>query len=404
MSGVISSIANFLGYNEAAEDAVSIIVGNVQISGWTALSISRGIEIMPASAEFATTEIDPETHQAVSIASGDPCQVKIGDQVVLTGYVISVMRQADPSNHILRVSVASKSVDLVDCAAEFSTYQMNSTNVFAIVQRVCQPFGITVNQINQAGNVDIGAAGIILTETAYDITERLTRLSSCLFYDQEDGSIVLSPVGAGQAASGFSEGQNIESYSVLDSMAGRYSSITAIVPGPLPLFNSPDDDVFDQMKSITAVQQAATDDGVKRWRPLLIPVELGDDQNYDVTKARMLWEANRRWGRSQAIQLTCDSWRDSGGALWEPNTLAPVAIPSAKRNDILLIAEVTFRKDEEGTHADLVLMPKEAFIPEPLINPFTNTVFTAAENDGSIGSTPGQDVGAVQQEDLGPPS
>ncbi|STJ26669.1 bacteriophage Mu P protein [Citrobacter braakii] len=35
------------------------------------------------------------------------------------------------------------------------------------------------------------------------------------------------------------------------------------------------------------------------------------------------WEMNRRYGRSKALRVVVDSWRDKSGALWEINTQIP---------------------------------------------------------------------------------
>ncbi|CAM7735901.1 hypothetical protein KLPMMMO235B2_26355 [Klebsiella pneumoniae] len=78
------------------------------------------------------------------------------------------------------------------------------------------------------------------------------------------------------------------------------------------------------------------------------------------------WEMNRRYGRSKQLSVTIDSWRDKAGKLWEPNTLIPVNIPTLKLpNTELLIADVTFMRDSDGTHARLTLMPPEAFAVQP---------------------------------------
>ncbi|MGI4940908.1 MAG: phage baseplate assembly protein [Janthinobacterium lividum] len=73
-----------------------------------------------------------------------------------------------------------------------------------------------------------------------------------------------------------------------------------------------------------------------------------------------------RNGRSQTISLTCDSWRDSAGTLWQPNALARVDVPIMRLvNQFWIISEVIYRQDDDGTRADLLLMPPDAFQPEP---------------------------------------
>jgi prophage tail gpP-like protein len=77
---------------------------------------------------------------------------------------------------------------------------------------------------------------------------------------------------------------------------------------------------------------------------------------------------NRSAGRGARVDVTTDSWRDAGGTLWTPNTLVPVDVPGlVLANKELLLAEVTYRYgDDGGTLADLVLMPAEAFLLEPI--------------------------------------
>jgi hypothetical protein len=55
-------------------------------------------------------------------------------------------------------------------------------------------------------------------------------------------------------------------------------------------------------------------------------------------------------------------------------------LPGLKVPDVSwVIADVIFRRDASGTHADLVLMPKEAFVPEPfLLTPILRGVVTPA--------------------------
>ncbi|BCQ23163.1 hypothetical protein NK8_12880 [Caballeronia sp. NK8] len=90
---------------------------------------------------------------------------------------------------------------------------------------------------------------------------------------------------------------------------------------------------------------------------------------FELAKARVAWEQSRRAGQSQVVRVTVDSWRDSAGTLWEPNSQLRVDLPILKipKGTMMLIAEVTYRRDENGTHADLLLMPPSAFTPEPII-------------------------------------
>ncbi len=47
----------------------------------------------------------------------------------------------------------------------------------------------------------------------------------------------------------------------------------------------------------------------------------------DLSQRCIDWEMNRRYGRSRQLNVTLDSWRDSAGRLWEPNTLISITLP-----------------------------------------------------------------------------
>ncbi len=101
--------------------------------------------------------------------------------------------------------------------------------------------------------------------------------------------------------------------------------------------------------------------------------------NDAVAVQRANWECARRLGRSQAAAITGDSWRDSKGTLWTPNWLAPIEAPAADITGAQwVIGTVTYRKDMSGTHADLVLMPQDAFEPDPNpLNLFDNELMNS---------------------------
>ncbi len=378
---IVSQIKQILGVDAATSNEVTITVNQRLITGWTEVAVVMGLEIMPWTAELGLTSEDPQTSLRMLIRPGDACQVMIGTQLVITGYVVTVVDAAAPGEHMLRVTVASKSTDLVECSALLSSYQMSSTNALAIARMVCERSGITVSTINDAGNASIQLFSVILSETGYQVIERVCRLAGVLFYDQPDGNIVFSGVGTKRAASGFQVGSNVENVVQVRSLAARYSRVIPVLQTTDVLQTAPTADrLADQMNSLTVVDPAI-DPRVSRDRPMLILIEAGD-ANYEIARRRAQWEVNRRYGRSQAITLTCDKWRDSAGKLWQPNAVVPFTDHDGNTRD-LVIGEITLRAGQDGTHADLVLMPPEAFQPEPLLAPTSNNELVQAVIHGN---------------------
>nr|WP_051551794.1 hypothetical protein [Acetobacter persici] len=258
---IASDISDFMGWNGEDQDEVSVYVAGMTISGWQNVSIRMGLEVMPSTARIAFTEYQPDGGYTLSVDPGMRCKVLIGKDLVITGYVSVVETDTDSNGNLMEMEIDSLSIDLVECSAEFATYQMSSTNALAICQQVSRPRGVTVTSTQGAGNTDIQQFSVILSETAYEVMERVCRLAGCIFYDQPDGTVLLSPVGATQASGSLEEGKNIEHISTRRSLRGRFSEVRAIIQNPVVLFTPPDsDDYVSQMQAVSdPVNAVATD-------------------------------------------------------------------------------------------------------------------------------------------------
>lgn len=341
------------------EDDLSLISGGLTISGWNSFRVSRGIERCPSDFEFTMTERFPGELKTAVVRPGDAVQVKLGNDLVITGYVDRFAPSYAPSQHSIQVSGRGKCADLVDCAAEWPNNQMSGVSALAIAQKLCRPYkGLSASAIGRVGEV-IPQFNIMWGETAFEIIERVCRYQALLAYDGPDGNLILSGVGTQKAASGFKEGVNVQSASIVYSADQRYSEY---IVRRLNTDNLADTGLGGD------ILRTFTDPGITRHRRRYIIVESGDTAGSDVALRRGAWEASRRAGRSFQLRLTTDSWRDSNGALWTPNTLVPLELPGLHiASAEWLISEVSFKRDESGTTAELVIMPPEAFNIEPLL-------------------------------------
>lgn len=340
---------------------LTLVVGGRELSGWTSVRVSRGIERCPSDFDIEMTEKYPGNPFDITAQGGDACQVLIGDDLVITGYIDRVSPSFDPSTHSIRISGRSKCQDLVDCAAEWPGGQILGSSVLDIARKLAQVYGITVNSTGNAG-AGIPQFNLLLGETAYDVIERICRYRALLPYDGTDGNLILGAVGTTQAASGFSEGINVERARAVFSTDQRFSEYIAFLQSV---------DVFTDTGNGGNQLGVAYDKGVTRHRRRVIIAEAGGG-GQDVALQRAKWEAARRYGRGGCVTLTTDSWRDQAGVLYTPNTLVPLTLPTLKvTGKTWVIGDVTYARGDSGTKAQLTIMPPEAFNPEPiLLQPF----------------------------------
>jgi len=350
-------------------DDLTLVVGGRKISGWNSVRVTRGIERCPSDFDVELTELYPGEVQGVVIKPGDYCQVLLGADLVITGYVDRYVPRISAGAHSIRVMGRSKCADLVDCDAEWPGGQISGSSVLEIAKKLALPYGVSTNGgasyplTVSCGVADIGPQiplfNLSLGEKAMDIIERICRFAALLSYDDTAGNLVLVRVGTVTAASGFTEGVNVQEASMEYSMDGLYSEVLAYIQSL---------DTFSDISDIGNLLATVPDPNVSRHRRKVVVAETGDS-NFDVVKRRATWEVARRSGRSRRLALTTDGWRDLAGVLYTPNTLVPVDFPSLKLAPASwLISEVTYKRGgESGTTCDLVIGPPDSFLPEPTL-------------------------------------
>ena len=365
------------------DNTLTLTVRGQKFAGWQKVSVSRGLDRMPSDFTLEVTEREPG--QQLAIFPFDPCTVSIGADLVITGYVDRYQGEIGVGQHSVTITGRSKCEDLVDCAAVYPTAQVNAANALQLAQDLAKAYGITVS--GETGEGSIPPFNINLGETSWEIIERVSRYVKLLAYDDPSGNLVLAALGTTKHASGFAQGQNVQTASVTfagDQQFSEYDSAYMSV---------------DRLQELSGGNFIAkvTDESVPRFRRRVIISE--QTQNgVLVAQSRAEWEKLRRYGRSKTVTITCDSWRDSAGRLWTPNMLAPVDIPALKINQMTwLVSEVTYSRDaKSGETAQVVLMPPEAFTVEPVVLAPLSADVSRAIDEANIGSGGSAGTGNVR--------
>nr|WP_175829723.1 hypothetical protein [Burkholderia cepacia] len=301
---------------------------------------------------------------------GDWVQVMLGDDLVLTGFVDRYMPSYSGNQHSVSIVGRSKCQDLVDCAAYIEGAQLLNMTVDKIAAALCAPYGIASAV---AAGTDVGdpiaQVNVMVGQTSYSVLELLCRYQGLLLYDMPDGSLLFASggpashtgntsIGTRVASSGFTEGINVASASLMMAMDGRFSQYDAAYQGLDTLR-----DIGDGGNIIAHVKDSTVPRF--RYRAIISEQVTGGEA---IAAQRANWEMAYRLGRSYQVRLVTDSWRDSAGSLYEPNVLVDIDLPSLKLpKKRWLISEVMYKKDARGTSAELTIMPTQAFYQEPII-------------------------------------
>lgn len=342
-------------------DELTLKVGNKLVQGWDNIRVTRGIERLPSDFDLSLMDYYPGSDGEEFVRKGDPCHVMLGDDLVMTGYIDRWNPALSKSRHEIRATGRSKCQDLVDCSAEWPNNVISQANALQIAQRLAAPYGINVSS-DVEDMATVPQFTLNWGESSQEVIDRISRWAALLYFDTPDGNLLLTRVGTRKAASGVAQGENIEYASFTDSMDERFSDYIGVSMTTTPVAEFSPNAGYD---TVTLARARDPEAAKMRYRNRVIIVESTMIANQQAQNC-IDWEMNRRFGRSRQLQVTIDSWRDKSGKLWEPNTLIPINLPKfGLKDELWLLAEVTFLRGEQGTTARMVLMPPAAFAVQP---------------------------------------
>lgn len=337
-------------------EEVTLRVGGYDFTAWTDIEISAGIERQARDFSLSITRTFPmSTGIERMVRPGDKCELWIGADKLLTGYIDATPISYDSEQIQVAITGRSQTGDLVDCSAENGAGQWRRRKVESILADLAKPYGITV-----LTQVDTGAViqdhQIEPGETVFESIGRLLSLRQLLSTDDGNGNVVLiEPGSGGKAATALKLGENIlKADTGLDykdvfshyECKGQQSGSDA-----------------DGTKLSTTSRAKITDKSLGRYRKLVITQSGQVDSQ--TCSDRVQYEALNRQAKAQETVYTVQGWRQANGQLWMANQLVHVVDRIIGFNDERLITEVVFRKGAGGTTVSLKVGPLAGYIPSP---------------------------------------
>ncbi len=336
-------------------DTVTLKVGGQVIDAWTSLRIERSIDTVCSRFQLSLANPVGAEVDLSAISDQAPCQIYLGGDLVMTGFIDHV---SDKVGQSLMISGRDKTMDLVDCSAVHKPGWWRGQTLQAIVKDLVAPFGIALRVECDTGGVFANFA-LEHGETAFEAISRLCQMRGVMVRSDADGALVVFKPTGKRAAITFELGRNLEEFSIDIDSAGRCSTYTLKGQHHGGDFVSPKD----------AAQPSATsaDPGVSRYRPLIIISQ--DQATLAGLKSRALWEATVRKGRALKVGVAVKGWRDDAGVLFRPDTTAGL-VAAARGLDLdMTIASLSFTLEDKGSRTALTLSRPEAFTTEALLEP-----------------------------------
>ncbi len=349
------------------EDA-SLLVNGKSFSGWTSISIKRSIKTLCGS--FDLTLIDKWAQEQTPwlIAPNDECVLKIGDEILITGYVDSVQPSFSSTQRSVTISGRDKSADLVDCSTEIKPGNWENISLERLAKLVCAPFGVAVtNEVT--GLKPFLAWRIQPGETGFETLDRAAKLSGVLLVNDGAGGIVITRASTDRASTRLVQGVNILTGSANFDTKDRFSNYTVKGQNEASYSDASPETDFQ-------VSGKASDAGIKRFRPLTIISE--GAATLAICTLRAQWEATFRAAKSSKVNVVVYGWRQENGMIWAPNTIVNLDASFLGVRQDFIISSVNLIKSSSGTTTALELERPDAYTPDPTLktrkDPFAQLV------------------------------
>jgi prophage tail gpP-like protein len=354
-------------------ETVQLKLNGLVFDGWTSIGLRLSLNALCASFDLALTERWPGQPEKREIAEGMACEITVGGQLFLTGWIDRCRRSASTRNRSISVSGRDKTADLIDCSAINKPGSWKGQKIEKIAADLIKPFGIKLRV-----NADTGAAlqsfALEHGEDVFSALTRMCRMRGVMLDTDLDATLVIFTPSTKRSGIVFEEGRNIKSWDFDASYDQRFSDY-------LTKGQHRGGDYTDA-KSAARPSGSAKDAGVTRYRPLML---ISDEQSTLAgLKARAAWEATSRLARSQVLTIEVKGWRDEDGNLYRPNQIAHVTIPTDGIDRDVMIADVDMTlSEDDGFLTRLTLVRPEAFTPEADLEPKSKKKKKTGDSDWS---------------------
>ncbi len=331
---------------------VSLTINGRIYYGWLSVSIRLGLlTIARAFSVTLTKKASEDGSEWKRISIGDPVEVRIGDDKVLTGFVTKVAESYSKAQSQLTVSGSSKTIDLVDCCVpDGEKTSFKKLIPVEILKALCKPYGIDVTSEvvkQEAINFDISPE-----ERIAEGLQKLLKKHNLLLTDNENGGLVLAaPASAGTCRDAIQLGKNVLSADRQLDGSLLFSRYVILGQGANPLSERPASD--NQLKRV-----ATSSAGRLRVKTV---VQSGDAIG-DQLQARVNMIRDESEAKSEALSYTVQGWRQSNGRLWPVNAYVSVDDPSLGIRSEYLILGAEFSLGPQGMVTKLSLTTPNAFL------------------------------------------
>lgn len=328
-------------------DEIILKSNELIFEGWEEFSIYKTINAVAGSYSLQYKKNIEDV--AKLFTQNNPCVLKIGKEIVFTGFIEFYKSETNSKEIILESAGRSKTCDIIDCTVQ-PPYSLKNLTAKEIISKLISPFSLTLNYL-VAENPKFSNWDLNPGDSVWSSIERLSRIMGFLVTCNNLGEVVVKKVGEKSADIILTE-ESIEKVFINSNSESLFSDYVAM----------------GQSEENFQVTGSAKDKTIGRYRPHYFHCEVPVDPGQAEKRAQ--WQAIVNNQRAVDFTIVVDEWRQTaGGRLWVENEKVKIIYPFHGIDDEFLISGVKLLQSKRhGRKTFLELERSDAFNPRKEIS------------------------------------
>jgi len=332
-------------------DRVKLLIGGQMHDRWQSYEIDSDL-LVPADAwqvslGMALNQMPP------AVAAGASVEVRVDDDVVMTGRVDEINHQVSKNDNTFSLSGRDKAADLLDCSAPL--FGVKQVSLKEIAAKLVTEFGIKPPRIDADATLIREKVNIQPGDTAWNALVHAAEANGLWPWFEPDGTLVIGgpdytvPVSATLIIKRDGKGNNVLSLKQNISMHGRYSKVTVLGQAH----------GTEQEQGKNALRDTVEDKDIKWHRPKIVTDEC-DSVAECRNRAQKIIDESHLNGLTLTVQVQghriVAPGQPADGLLWKPGQRIRVdSEPHGIDGIYFLMARKFTRSRTDGTRTMLTL-------------------------------------------------
>lgn len=304
---------------------ISIEVNGLVYQNFDSVSVYRSVDTISGKFSFETSA---NINKAFPIGAGAACKIRVGNNVVMIGYVDKVSVNYSYRDHKITISGRDKTADLNDSTIGPNVEISGPITLANICRKTLDAMGLTdIKVYDQASDLmPFDQSELVSAEIdkkGFEFLESYARQRQVFLMGDGAGNIIISRSGAGASVSSLQNvigrpNNNIIEASYSDDREQRFNLYS------FDAQQSPINILEDSNEAISNQSGNANDNDIRSTRRLYMKLE--ESGVSQTAFDRAAWEANVRRSRGKRYTATVHGFYSNKEEtnLWAPNQIVSV--------------------------------------------------------------------------------